>query len=191
MIKISVLIFIAILLSGCATKGENSLTQFPHYNKDKVNLYFVNNEKPLGHKHNFKYKLFSENDTQETLLCFGQYSYKELDEGKYKLEVIKAEFNIFGNRTDHTPFETYLKNGEIYVLKVDTIIDLKDILKRVSLIGSIDVLMKIKPITHQEGLSELGKGKYFIENELLIRKYPLRAEDNHLKTCLQMLLYRI
>ncbi|MCT7643875.1 hypothetical protein [Aliarcobacter butzleri] len=192
MTRLFIVFFMVILFSSCSSKTQNSavLNTFPHYNKDKVNLYLLNNETELKHQIDYIYKISSLNFNKEITLCYNQYSYTELDEGNYIIQAQqKDKRHAFKSRDDHESYTDFLKNGNIYVLKTNTSYDLESAGK--FLLGSIllnplDPKINVIQLQNDEALNSLNEMSNF-KNLLGKRPYPFRAEQNN-DNCINMAL---
>lgn len=178
---------VVYMFSGCVTKELKPLAKFPHYDKDKANVYVLNNETELGYQQEYKYTISSKDTEKEVMICFSQYSYQALEEGKYKFSISTNGVIIGGNREDNIPYEANIKKGDIYVLKPQTSIDLLSVGKMfVAALGSVDPHIELKRIDNKEGLIEIRKGMEFTNTFTGKRPYPYRAEDNNETSCIKV-----
>lgn len=189
--RLFIVFFIGILFSACSSKEPKiALKDFPHYNKDKVNLYLLNNETELKYQIEYIYKISSINFNKEITLCYNQYSYTELDEGNYIIQAEqKDKGHAFKSRDDHESYTDFLKNGNIYILKTNTSYDLESAGK--FLLGSIllnplDPKISVIQLQNDEALNSLNEMADF-KNLLGKRPYPFRAEQNN-DNCVNMIL---
>jgi len=182
MIRLFSILFIGILLGGCATKEpKNKVVSLPYYNKDKANLYFINNETSMGLQIHFNLKISSKEYEKKILTCYAQYSYQELEEGDHIINVESSELQLLGKRDDHIAYKNYLKSGEIYIIKAKATTDIKAFGKQLFNPGgfSPDAKIELKEISYEEGLKELGFAMDFKGG--IAGRYPFRAEENKKK----------
>ena len=194
MFKFFISIISCLLFLGYATK-EPIAKELPYYNKDKVNLYLLNNETELTNQKEYIYTIESKNFIKKINVCYSQYSYSQLEEGYYNIKAVQRDkISPFNDRQDHEYFNSFLEKGKSYILKIDTNYDSVSIGKFIAstvLDNSLDPKIKIVKIEKLEALEILEEMKNHT-NLFGNRPYSLRAEDNEMdKTCLEIALKNI
>ncbi|TLS99914.1 hypothetical protein [Aliarcobacter cibarius] len=180
--RLSIVFLLAFLFAGCSQKEPNKVKELPHYNKEKVNLYLLNNETVLSNQVEFIYRIKSDNFNKNINVCYAQYSYTELEEGNYNIEVVqRAKRSPFSDRTDHEFFNSYLKKGETYILKIDKNHDTKSLGKLIAhnwlLDNSLDPKITILEVKKDEALNIFEDMRKHT-NLFGKRPYPIKAEDS-------------
>ncbi len=114
MFKFFSYVLFSLLFIACSTKEpKNVLKDFPHYDKNKVNIYFTNKADNPSFMQaangdtrvvDFSYKIIGQNKTVSGTNCYGQYSYITLDEGLYSLQLFGVGFQLFG-KVDYEAFD--------------------------------------------------------------------------------------
>lgn len=187
--RLSILFLATFLLVGC-TQKEPTIKELPHYSKDKVNLYLLNNETVLSSQIEYIYTVESNNFNKNINICYAQYSYTQLEEGNYNIKAIqRGKISPFEDRKDHEYFNSFLKKGKTYILKTDTTHDIISLGKLLAhnrfLDNSLDPKIKIVEIKKDEAIKifeEIKEHKNLFGN----RPYPIRAEDNNKElTCFE------
>ena len=149
MFKFFISIISCLLFLGCATK-EPIAKELPYYNKDKVNLYLLNNETELTNQKEYIYTIESKNFIKKINVCYSQYSYSQLEEGYYNIKAVQRDkISPFNDRQDHEYFNSFLEKGKSYILKIDTNYDSVSIGKFIAstvLDNSLDPKIKIVKI---------------------------------------------
>lgn len=192
MTRLFIVFFMVILFSSCSSKTQNPivLNTLPHYNKDKVNLYFVNSEisqsfmdaaKGKRSVINFSYKIIGKENTILGTNCYGQYSYNELEKGNYKIELLNSQSQLLGKREDNISLEKYLKKGETYIFKIQGNEDDKATAKGIvnfSVFSGKDLKLSLLEISQKDGINYINNGINMVNPIDGKRDFPIRAEDN-------------
>ena len=181
MFKFFISIISCLLFLGCATK-EPIAKELPYYNKDKVNLYLLNNETELTNQKEYIYTIESKNFIKKINVCYSQYSYSQLEEDYYNIKAVQRDkISPFNDRQDHEYFNSFLEKGKSYILKIDTNYDSVSIGKFIAstvLDNSLDTKIKIVKIEKLEALNIFKEMKNHT-NLFGKRPYPLKSEDNN------------
>lgn len=183
MLKIFSCTIFCLLFIGCSNKELSRVKELPYYNKEKVNLYLINNQTVLSNQVEFTYTIKSDNFNKKINVCFSQYSYTELEEGNYNIQAVKrAKLSPFSDRKDHEYFNSYLKKGETYILRIDTNHDMLSFGKLLAhtmlLDNSLDPKITILEVKKDEALNIFEEMKNHT-NLFGKRPYPLKSEDNN------------
>ena len=187
MFKFFSYVLFSLLFIACSTKEpKNVLKDFPHYDKNKVNIYFTNKADNPSFMQaangdtrvvDFSYKIIGQNKTVSGTNCYGQYSYITLDEGLYSLQLFGVGFQLFGKREDHRDLEKYFKTGETYFFKIYGSSDDKTTVKQIfsfsGVLSDKDVQLALVEIDKKEALKYLNSGLNFDRH-----RFSKRAEDN-------------
>lgn len=180
--RLSILFLATFLFIGCSQK-EPTMNELPYYSKDKVNLYLLNNETVLSSQIEYIYTIESNSFNKNINICYAQYSYTQLEEGNYNIKVIqRGKISPFEDRTDHEYFNSFLKKGETYILRIDASYDIKSAGKLLVhnrlLDNSLDPKIKIVEVEKDKVIKTFEEMKNHT-NIFGNRSYPLRAEDNN------------
>ena len=185
MLRLLISCLFILLFAGCSMNRVEieSIKKLPHYNKDKANVYFINNERVLTFDIEYLIEFYSLFGSESLSVCYNQYSYHELEEGDYSIGLTQYKENhIFGSREDHEKLETYFKKGKIYILKPDPENDLLSIVKFLFTdvrTGNslVDPILKLKFVEQDEALNKIDKIIKF-KDIFGRRVIPARADEN-------------